>query len=457
MSEAKGAPRRALGIWTCTALVIGNMVGSGIFLLPASLAEFGTLSIIGWALTALGAICLALVFARLARLVPKAGGPYAYTRAGYGDFAAFWIAWGYWIAVWAGNAAVAVAFVSYLTVFFPVLGDSQMLAGLTAIASVWLVTLVNCRGVKEAGLVQLVTTILKMLPLLAIGTIGLFWLEPGNFVPVNPSELPTFSALSVIAALTLWSFLGLESATVPAGDVENPRKTIPRATVAGTLIAAIVYMLSMTALLGAVPRETLSASPAPFAVGAEMMFGNWAYYAVGLGAIVSCFGTMNGFTLLQGQVPMAAARDKLFPSRFAAMSASGVPAFGIIVSSGLMTLLLMLRYSGSGNLVDVFEFIILLATLTTLMPYAFCAIAEFLIYFSDPQAFSGERMLGAAIIGTLAFVYSVWAVFGSGAETVFYGFMLLLLGLPVYLWMRHEQAQSGRSAAGPQIAAGTDD
>ncbi len=455
MGERNGASARALGLWTCTALVIGNMVGSGIFLLPASLAEYGTLSIIGWALTALGSVCLALVFARLARLVPKAGGPYAYTRAGYGDFAAFWIAWGYWIAVWAGNAAVAVALVSYLTVFFPALAKSQWLAGLAAIATVWLLTMINCRGVKEAGVVQLVTTVLKMVPLLAIGTIGLLWLNPAHFSPINPSGVPTFSALSVVAALTLWSFLGLESATVPAGDVENPTKTIPRATVAGTLFAAIVYILSMTALLGAVPREQLATSAAPFALGAELMFGGWAFYAVGLGAIISCFGTMNGFTLLQGQVPMAAARDGLFPTRFAAISASGVPAFGIVVSSGLMTILLALRYSGSGNLVDVFEFIILLATLTTLMPYAFCAIAEFLIYFSKPEAFSGQRMIGSAIIGTLAFVYSVWAVFGSGAETVFYGFLLLLLGLPVYLWMRHEQAQRG--AAATRIAAGTDD
>jgi len=435
------APRKvkSLGLWACTALVIGNMVGSGIFLLPTALAQYGSLSVIGWGITALGSLCLALVFARLARLVPKAGGPYAYTRAGFGDFAGFLIAWGYWIAIWAGNAAVAVALVSYLTVFFPALAQNTWTAGLIAIAVVWLLTFVNCRGVKEAGVVQVVTTVLKMVPLVAIAVLGLLWINPDHFTPLNPSGQPAFSALSAVAALTLWSFLGLESATVPAGDVDNPRKTIPRATVSGTLIAGTVYILGMTAVLGVVPREDLAQSSAPFADAAELMLGSWAYYAVGLGAIVSCFGTINGFTLLQGQVPMAAAQDKLFPRGFGRISKAGTPAIGIVISSSLITVLLLLNYSGSGNLVEIFEFIILLATLTTLVPYAFCAVAEFLIYFSDPESFSGERMMGAGTIGVLAFVYSVWTIFGSGAQTVFYGFLLLLMGLPVYVWMKREQ------------------
>jgi len=435
------APNKAksLGLWACTALVIGNMVGSGIFLLPTSLAPYGSLSIIGWSITALGSLCLALVFARLARLVPKAGGPYAYTRAGFGDFAAFLIAWGYWIAIWAGNAAVAVALVSYLTVFFPALAQSTWTSGLIAIAVVWLLTFVNCRGVKGAGIVQVVTTVLKMAPLIAIAVLGLLWIEPDRFTPVNPSGQPTFSALSAVAALTLWSFLGLESATVPAGDVDNPRKTIPRATVAGTLVAATVYILGMTSVLGVVPRDILSQSSAPFADAADIMFGSWAYYVVGLGAIISCFGTINGFTLLQGQVPMAAAQDGLFPRGFGRISKAGTPAIGIVISSSLITALLLLNYSGSGNLVEIFEFIILLATLTTLVPYAFCALAEFILYFSDPDTFSGERMLGSGIVGAMAFVYSVWTIFGSGPATVFYGFLLLLMGLPVYVWMKKEQ------------------
>ena len=150
---------------------------------------------------------------------------------------------------------------------------------------------------------------------------------------------------------------------------------------------------------------------------------------------------MNGFTLLQWQVPMAAARDRLFPAPFATLSPTGVPAFGIVLSSVLMTGLLALNYSGSSSLVEIFEFIILLATLTTLVPYAFCALVECLIYFNDREAFQSQRLLGAGILGAAAFLYAIWAIFGSGKDTVFFGFLLLLLGLPVYVWMRYEQSR----------------
>lgn len=434
------APSRKLGLWTATALVIGNMIGSGIFLLPASLAPYGGISIVGWLFTAVGALCLALVFAKLAAWFPKAGGPYAYTRLGFGDFAGFWIAWGYWIAIWVGNAAIAVACVSYLEVFIPALRGNTLLAGLGAIALVWLFTWINCLGVKEAGVTQLWTTLVKMIPLVAIAVLGLFWFNPSHFVPFNPSGEPAFSAVSSVAALTLWSFIGIESATVPAGDVRNPTRTIPRATIIGTLVTAGIYILGTVAVMSVVPQATLANSGAPFADAARLMWGNWAYYAVGLGAVVSCAGALNGWTLLQGQVPMAAAGDRLFPKKFGVLSQRGVPAFGVIISSVLITLLLMLNYSGSKSLVDIFNFVILLATLTTVIPYVFCSIAEFIIFLRDPTHLGGRKPFrSSAIVAAIAFLYSVWAVYGSGAETVLYGFILLLLGIPVYVWLVKEQ------------------
>jgi len=169
--------KRALGLWMCTALVVGNMVGSGVFLLPASLGAYGGISIIGWLITTAGAMLLALMFSRLSRMVPKAGGPYAYTRRGLGDFAGFLVAWGYWISIWTSNAAIAVAFVSYLTVFWPALESSSALAASVAIGSIWLLSWVNAAGVRSAGVVQLVTTILKLLPLIVIATFGLFFFQ----------------------------------------------------------------------------------------------------------------------------------------------------------------------------------------------------------------------------------------------------------------------------------------
>ena len=293
------------------------MVGSGVFALPASLAPFGGIALGGWLVTSAGSIALALVFGRLARLVPATGGPYAYTRAGFGDFAGFLVAWGYWITLWSGNAAVAVALSGYLAYFLPILRE-QPVAGLAAaLGAIWLVTLINVRGVKEAGLFQVATTVLKLVPLLLTATVGLAFVAPSHFVPLNTSGLGTFGALAACSAQTLWAFLGLESATVPAGDVDRPEVTIPRATVLGTSFAAVLYILVTVAVFGIVPLGDLAHSSAPLADAAERVFGPWAGSFVALGAVVSTIGTLNGFTMLSGQVPRAPPGSAPCPRRHA--------------------------------------------------------------------------------------------------------------------------------------------
>jgi APA family basic amino acid/polyamine antiporter len=452
-STVAGEPvksRRALGLWASMALVVGNMIGSGIFLLPASLASFGGISIVGWVFTAAGAVFLALLFARLASMVPKVGGPYAYTRLGFGDFAGFWIAWGYWISVWTGNAAIAVALVSYLQGVFPILGQYLWLSGVVAIGLIWLVTWINVMGIKQVGVFQVITTIMKLMPLVAMATIGLFWINWGHFVPFNTSGQSPIAAVTAVAALTLWSFLGVESATIPADDVNNPSKTIPRATVLGTIVTALVYILSTVAVMGIIPLAHLGASNAPYADAAGSIWGRWAYYAVVIGAVISCLGNLNGFTMIQGQVPMAAAKDRLFPGFFGRISKHGVPALGIFISSMLVTFMLIFNYSGSSNLVQIFSFIILLATLTTLVPYAFCAMSELMIFITNRELFSGKRLFGSSVIAIIAFAYSVWTVIGSGAQTVLYGFVLLLIGIPFYVWMRKQQADEAKNAQDKQ-------
>jgi len=423
-----------LGLWSCIALVTGNMIGSGIFLLPSSLAPYGMLAVAGWLVTAAGAICLALVFSRLTPMIPKAGGPYAYTREAYGDFAGFWVAWGYWIALWTGNAAIAVAFGSYLKVFIPAFEGSTLLCGLAAIAAVWVLTLVNAMGIRRAGNLQVVTVVLKLMPLVAIGTIGLLWLKPVNFSPAIPPGMNPLTAISTVMTLTLWAFLGLESATIPADSVRDPARMIPRATIIGTVLSSCVYILSTVAVMGAVPRDVLASSQAPFADAARLMWGDAGYYLVGFGAIVSCFGVLNGWMLLAGQFPAAAARDGMFPAFFGRMSPRGVPAFATAIAATLITVMLLFNYSGSKSLVSVFNFAILLATLANLIPYVFCSLAEILM-----RRVRGERHLMKRrhhVIAAIAFLYSGWAIYGAGAQTVLLGFLLLLSGIPLYVWLR---------------------
>jgi APA family basic amino acid/polyamine antiporter len=431
--EVEGS-KKALGLWRSTALVVGNMIGSGVFLLPASLAVFGGISIVGWLFATTGAMLVALVFGRLSRRRPEVGGLYAYTRHGFGDFAGFLVAWGYWISIWCGNAAIATAFAGYLGVFVPAISGSPALAAATAAGAIWLLSWVNSRGVREAGIMQVVTTVLKLTPLLAIGTLGLFFFNVENFRPFNLSGMPTFSAITATAALTLWAFLGLESATIPAGHVPDPERTIPRATMLGTVGGGVVYILSTVGVMGVLAPALLSGSTAPFADAASVMWGGWASYAVAAGAAISCFGALNGWILLQGQLPYAVAKDGLFPSYFARLSKRGTPIGGIIISSALATILLSMNYTR--GLVESFTFIILLATLTTLVPYVMCSAAELLVSLREGGRVAGARRLATSLIPALAFLFSVWAIAGSGRDTVYWGFLLLLAGVPVYVWMK---------------------
>jgi APA family basic amino acid/polyamine antiporter len=273
--------------------VVGNMIGSGIYLLPASLAAYGGISIFGWLFTTAGAVLLALVFAHLARTAPRAGGLYAYAKFGFGDFAGFLVAWGYWISIWCGNAAIATGFAGYLGVFIAPISSNPLLAGIVAAGAIWLLSWVNALGVRHAAIMQLVTTVLKLAPLVAIGTFGLFFFKIENFVPFNPSGRPAIPAITAAAALTLWAFLGLESATIPADEVIDPVRTIPKATILGTLAAAVVYLLGTVAVMGVIPPAALARSTAPFADAASSMWGVWAADAVAAGAAIACFGALN--------------------------------------------------------------------------------------------------------------------------------------------------------------------
>ncbi len=426
--------RPTLGLWMTTALVIGNTVGSGIFLLPAVLGAYGSISLVAWLFTATGSLMCALVFARLSRRLPRAGGPYAYTREGFGEFTGFLVAWGYWISCWTTNAALAVAMVSYLTVFWAPLGTNALLAGVTAVGSIWLLTFVNALGVRPVGILQVATTVLKLTPLVGVAAFGLFYLDTSNFVPFNASELSAGNALTACVALTLWAFLGIESATIPAEHISHPERTISRATLIGTGGIAVLYIVGTAAVMGILPQSRLAASTAPFADAAEAIWGSWAGYAVAAGAILSCFGALNGWILNTAQISQAIAKDRLFPEVFGRLSRRGMPLFGLLVSSILATLLVAVNYTK--GLVEQFTFIILLATLTALVPYVFSAASSLILMSRDRKERGSQLSRAALMVSVLAFLYSVWAIAGAGHEIVYWGFLLLLAGIPVYIFMR---------------------
>jgi APA family basic amino acid/polyamine antiporter len=416
---------RPLGLWSAIALVVGNMIGSGVFLLPASLAPYGGVGLVGWSVTLAGALALAATFARLAMRWPQTGGPYVFARNAFGDMPGFLVAWSYWVSIWCANAAIAVAFAGSMGALFPALTATPVRAAACALGGLWLCAGVNLIGVREAGRAQLLLTILKFVPLLAFACIAVWFVDASQFVPFNRSGESMPSAINATVALTLWALLGLESATVPAGAIDRPEQTIPRATVVGTLLAGLVTVFAVSAVLGLLPEAALKDSAAPMADAARMLWGPWAGIGIAAVAAVSCLGALNGWVLLSAQVPFAAARDGMLPARFAKLDAGGTPAFGIVASSLLASLLVFANYSRS--LVALFTFSILLSTASCLLPY-----------LVGSAAWLRRNEARGRIIAIAGLCYSAYALVGTGREALLWGAGLLLAGLPVYFWERRK-------------------
>ena len=433
--------KRVFGFWICLALVVGNMIGSGVFLLPRELAPYGWNAVFGWMLTIAGALCLAFVFASLARRFPKAGGPYAFTREAFGPAPGFLVAWSYWISVWTANAAIALAAVSYLSHFAPQIAGGS---GLLAIGFVWTFTLINCLSIRGAGGVQLVSTCLKLLPLVAAIVLTFLVTGGDGGASLRPfeSEAISWGGITATASLTLWAMVGFESATIPAGHVRDPERTIPRATMIGTLIAGIVYIIACTGVALLLPEAEAAQSNAPFADFIGRYWGAGPASLLALFAMVSCLGALNGWVLIQGELPVAMARDGVFPGWFGKLSAAGTPVRAHLTATTLVTLLLLANQTRSMG--DLFVFMAMISTLASLVAYLSCSLAALVLQ-------RGGRMERRAVLSAAAAagaLYSVWAIYGAGVEPLLWGLALLLSGIPLYFLMR----RSGRAQAGAERA-----
>src|SRR5215467_13614655 len=307
------------GLTAAMALIVGSIIGVGVFNLPTSLAAYGPITLV--------ALALALLFASLSRRLPADGGPYAYARVGFGNPIGFINAWSYWITAWAGNAAIAVGWVLYVEHFINK-DHTKWITVLLVLAGLWLPAAVNLSGVKNMGSVQVITTIIKFVALAFISVVGLFYIKSANFTPWNVSGESAINAIGRGMAIALFSYLGVETASVAAAKVRNPDRNIPRATVLGTIACAAVYLLSLTVIFGIIPTSELATANAPFSDAANAIFGGtWAGNVLAIAVIISGLGALNGWTMICAEMPLAAANDGLFPERFKHISKNGVPAF----------------------------------------------------------------------------------------------------------------------------------
>ncbi|HVE44640.1 MAG TPA: amino acid permease [Gammaproteobacteria bacterium] len=429
--------RNALNLPILISLVIGSMIGTGIYILPASLAEYGTMALYAWVLTAVGATFLALTFAHLNKRFPKTGGPYVYCHEAFGHLAGFLVAYTYWVSNLVSIAGITVSSVSYLGFITPILDANtpQYHHGITLcveLGFIWFFTLINIIGIHTAGVVQLLLTILKLMPLLIITLLGMGYIHIQHFHTFSQLQTTSpFHALNSAAALTFWAFIGLEVATIPAENTHG-FKDIYRATVYGTMIASLIYIASTIVLMGMLPAEQLKHSQFPFADAATILFGSHAAVVIALCAVISGLGALNVSILVQGQIVFAAARDKLFPSYFTKLSQHDVPIAAQLLSSALVSLFLIVTTTSS--LLKQFNYIALLASLFTLLTYFATTLAELRFLIKDKKAKAWSALLKnkSFYIACTAAIYAAWMILHFSEANILLSFVAICAAVPVY-------------------------
>ncbi|MCZ8369279.1 MAG: amino acid permease [Porphyrobacter sp.] len=421
-SQTTERPGRKLGLFAAIALVMGNMIGSGVFLLPASLAPFGWNAVLGWIVTTAGTLVLAWVLAALTRARPGASDPAGFVTEAFGELPAFLVGWIYWVSVWTAVVSIAVAAVSYLSALIPAIGSTPMGPALCAIALVWAMTLVNLRGVHAAGRFQIVTVLLKLIPLIAVIVIAALVLGTGQgeIRPFVMSEL-NGTDLRGAAALTLFALLGFECASIAAARVENPAVNVPRATMWGTGLTGLLYLFVCSAIALMLPEAVAATSPAPFATFVERYWSAGPAALVTVFAIVSCVGAINGWVLLQGELPRAMAERGMLPRWFAATDRHGTPRRALLASSAIATVCLLLN--ASRDMQGIYEFVLLLSTSAALWLYLACALAAWKMKVVRAFALAGSG-------------YALWTLWGAGLEASGWSLVLMAAGVPFYLWAR---------------------
>jgi APA family basic amino acid/polyamine antiporter len=440
---AAGAGAR-FGLTQAIALIMGSIIGVGIFNLPTSLASYGPITLVSMGLTTIGALVLALLFAALSRRLPADGGPYAYARVAFGNRVGFVNAWSYWITAWAGNAAIAVGWVLYVEQFINK-GHNRLGSILLVLVGLWVPAAINLSGVKNMGSVQVGTTILKFAALVFMSTVGLFYIQRANYTPWNVSGESAIAAIGGGMAIALFSYLGVETAAVAAAKVRDPDRNIPRATIFGTLATAVVYMLSLTAVFGILSTSQLGTATAPFSDAANAIFGGtWAGNVMAILVIISGFGALNGWTMICAEMPLAAANDGLFPDQFKRISQAGVPSYGIVASTLLASVAMILNFLGSSG-ATAFTTLVLMSGITAAIPYAFSALAQLKWRWRDHRTLETPRFVRDTIVAVVSLVFSILFIYysrntGNSLWIVWAPFFLagaaLLLGIPVYARQR---------------------
>jgi APA family basic amino acid/polyamine antiporter len=458
MSPRNEQKARALGLTSATGLVIGSVIGTGVFAMPAVMAGAGTSSLLTLAVIAVGALLLAVLFGQLTRRVPNSdGGLYAYARHEFGDFAGYLTGWCYWIQAWAGNAAIVAAWVFYVDALFGISPSGMGNWGI-ALAGLWIPAAVNLAGVRQMAWFQNLTVVLKFLPLLFVGVVGWLFIAKANFGPFNASGGSLYGAIGIAAGVALFSFIGVEVAAITAKRVRNPRLNVGRASVLGTAASAILYLVVAAAVMGLVPHHALVGNTAPFVPAFEAIFahGAWAGKLVAALAVVSGIGALNGWTLVTAEVSRAPANDGLFPKAFAWTDRKDTAWFGIVMAAALPSLLMLWRYTSSSGL-TVFTYLVDLTVVTVAIPYLMSACAQLAFLVSRRRRVQGWLLARDLSITAGAVAFSMWVTFAAGFAAVYQAMVIVLAGIIIYAFVKAGRERAGQVAPpadAPEVEAG---
>jgi len=448
MSARNKEKAHAMGLTSATGLVVGSIVGTGVFTMPAVLAGAGTMGIIVLAVIAVGAMLLAVLFGQLSKRVPNSdGGLYAYSRHEFGDFAGYLVGWCYWIQAWAGNAAIVSSWVFYVDALFKLSHPSGMENWGIALIGLWVPAAVNLAGVRQMAWFQNVTVVLKFLPLLFVGVVGWFFVRSSDFGPFNASGGSLYSGIGIAAGVALFSFIGVEAAAVTAKRVKNPRVNVGRASLIGTAVSALLYVLVTAVVMGLVAHHALTTTGAPFVNAFQSIFPGsaWAGQFIAAVAVISGIGALNGWTLIVTETSRAIAQDDLFPRPFAWTDRNGTAWFGIVVGTVLPSLLMLWRYNASSGL-TVFTYLVDLTVVTVAIPYFMSAIAQLTYLVSRRRRVQGWALARDLLVAGISVLFSMWVTFASGYQVVYQALVVILAGLILYAFLNARRQRLGKAS-----------
>jgi putrescine:ornithine antiporter len=422
-------PKKKMNLVQLTFIVAVNMMGSGIIMLPTNMAKVGAISLLSWIVTALGSMALAYGFAQAGIFNQRSGGLASYAEDAYGKdgyFQAFFL---YFLSLAIGNVAIAISAVGYMATFFPGMSATPIATCMSVIALLWLTTVANFGGPGVTGKIGSITVWGVIIPVGALSFIGWFWFSSDTFAAAwNPQGMSLGEGMGSSIALTLWAFLGMESAAQNSDAVENPKRDVPLACLFGTLGAAVIYVLSTTVIQGIVPNEELANSTGPFGLAFAKMFNPTVGSIIMVLAILACLGSLLGWQFTLSSTAKSAAEGNMFPKAFAKVNAMGAPIAGMIILGVVQTALALSTISPT--LSEQFGALVNLAVVTNVIPYILALSA--LPVMMKANNVASNVYTRNMVIGVIAMLYSVYALYASGGDAVMGG--MLVMGVTYIIW-----------------------